>query len=130
MILLPPKGAGTVDRQERTCLPGGVLTDHYLAIITVSAPMSCAHRLNLQLSISEPAISCRFSRSAGFKIPQDNVLAICNRLLNYVSREPHWFMEITRIDETVGRINIQIPTFGITRIDETAGRINPEGRCL
>ena len=51
MILLPPKGAGTVDRQERTCLPGGVLTDHYLAIITVSAPMFCAHRLNLQLSI-------------------------------------------------------------------------------
>ena len=44
MILLPPKGAGTVDRQERTCLPGGVLTDHYLAIITVSAPMFCAHR--------------------------------------------------------------------------------------
>ena len=52
MILLPPEGAGTVDRQERTCLPGGVLTDHYLAIITVSAPMFCAHRLNLQLSVS------------------------------------------------------------------------------
>ena len=33
-------------------------------------------------------------RSAGFKIPQDNVLAICNRYLNCESREPHWFMEI------------------------------------
>ena len=39
-------------------MPGGVLTDHYLAIITVSAPMSCAHRLNLQLSVS---LLCRLT---------------------------------------------------------------------
>ena len=31
---------------------------------TVSAPMSYVHRLNLQLSINEPAISCRFPQAA------------------------------------------------------------------
>lgn len=35
-------------------------------------------------------------------------IAICNRFLSYGSRKPLFnYMEITRVDETVGRINLQ-----------------------
>ena len=67
-------------------MPGGVLIDNYLAIITVSALPDFVRPLNLQLSINEPAFcQCRFS-SFCFAIQQDSFMEICNL---------HFFFRIT-----------------------------------